>query len=282
MKLNQGYVTKQVTKIARHLFLLLGLIIVLYPFIWLISASLKTNAEYFTKVLKLIPDTIQWQNYARAWEMANFSRYLINSLIISGSVALIILVLSSHTGYVLGRYDFPGKKLLYVAIISAMFLPTTNNIIPLYQIVRSMGLLNKIAGVIVAQGATTPALFILLFAVFFADLPKELEESAELDGAGFYTIFFRIYLPLAKPVIASVIILRFIWSWNDFMTPLVFTLSKPELRTVAVGMYSFVGEHFIDYTAMAAAAILSLTPPVIIFLLFQKYYMSATAGSVKL
>ena len=166
MKMNQGYLGKQASKFARHLFLIAVLIVVLYPFIWLISASLKTNAEYFTSILKLIPDKFQWQNYERAWQVANFSRYLINSLVVSSSVALIVLVLASHTGYILGRYDFPGKNLLYAAIIATMFLPTTNNIIPLYQIVRSMGLMNKLSGIIVAQGATTPALFILLFAVY--------------------------------------------------------------------------------------------------------------------
>ena len=281
MKLNQGYLVKHISKILKHIFLILGVIIVLYPFVWLISSSLKTNNEYFTSVLKLIPENFQWQNYVRAWKVGHFSRYLINSLIISGSVSIIILLLSSHVGYILGRYKFPGRSLIYGVVISAMFLPTTNNIIPLYQIVRSMGLLNKLSGVIVALSATTPTLFILLFAVFFSGLPRELGESAELDGAGFYTIFFRIYLPLAKPVIASVMILRFMWSWNDFMIPLIFTLGRPELRTVSVGMYSFVGEHFVDYTGMAAAAVMSLLPSILVFLSLQKYYMEATAGSIK-
>jgi raffinose/stachyose/melibiose transport system permease protein len=272
---------QRVRRTAVHVLMLAGLAIWLYPFIWMLATSFKTNVEYFGDPLGLAPEAFALDNYKRAWEVANFSQYFLNSLIVSTSVTLIVLVASCLTGYVLGRFSFPGRKLAIGLVVAAVFLPTGYTIIPVFQLIGAMGLNDSLLGVIVAQAGGTPSLFILLFAAYFSGIPQELHDAAEVDGAGFFRAFWTVFLPLAKPIIASVAILRFLWSWNDFFVPLIFTLQRPELRTLSVGLFSFVGENNTDTTGMVAAATMALVPLIIIFLFFQRYFIDAMAGAVK-
>lgn len=271
----------RIRRLSIHALLIIGAVIWLYPFVWMLATSLKSNSEYYSDPIGLVPRSFEWSNYARAWEVGNFSRYFLNSVIVSTSVTLIVLVVSCLTGYVLGRYSFPGRKVVLVVVVAAIFVPTGYTIIPVFHLIAAMNLTNTLAGVILAQAGGTPSLFILLFTAFFAEMPKSLQDAAEIDGAGFFRIFASIFLPLATPIIASVGILRFLWSWNDFFIPLIFTLQKPELRTVAVGMFSFVGENTTDVTGMVAAAAMALVPLILVFLFFQRHFIDAMAGAVK-
>jgi multiple sugar transport system permease protein len=273
---------RSVMRLLVHFMLLAGVVIWLYPFIWMISASLKTNAEYFVSTTKLIPAIPQWQNYIRAWETGHFSQYFFNSLVIGAGTTLIVLTISCLTGYVLGRYEFPGRRILLFIVAAAVFFPVGYTVIPVYQLIRALGLTDTLAGVILAQAGGTPTLFILLFAVHFSSIPRDLEDAAVIDGAGFFRTFKDVFLPLSKPIIASGAILRFMWSWNDFLIPLIYTLRKPELRTVSVGVFAFVGEHTTDNTGMVAGAVIALLPLLILFIFFQRYFIEATAGSVKM
>ena len=144
-----------------------------------------------------------------------------------------------------------------------------------------LGLGKSMAGLVLAEAGGTHVLYILLFTAFFSRIPKELEEASQIDGAGFVKTFFTIMLPLAKPVIATTFILQFINSWNSFFVPLVFTIHRPDLRTLGVGMYSFIEDNSSDLAAMAAGATISFIPIVIIFLIFQKYFVDGIAGSIK-
>lgn len=264
-----------------HILLIAFGIVWIYPFIWMVTASLKTNSEYISGGLSLLPEKFQFENYARAWTTANFSTYFVNTVIITVSVVLIVIALCAMTGYALGRYQFPGRKILFVAIAATMFLPKGYTIIPLYTLINSLGLNNTLAGVILAESGGAHILFILLFTAHFRGLPKELEEAAEMDGAGFFRTFIHVMLPLSKPIIATTGILQFMYAWNSFLIPLVFTLNKPELRTLGVGMYQFVGENSMDWTGAAAAASISLIPIIIVFVLFQRYFVEGIAGAVK-
>lgn len=279
--LNKAVLKHRSGRMILHLLLLIGVVIWVYPFVWMISASLKTSSEYFTQTLRLIPEAPQWGNYSRAWVVGNFGRYFFNSVIVSTGTTIITIVLSCLTGYALGRYSFPGRKVVLTLVAAAVFFPTGSTMIPVYRLVDWMGLISTLLGVIVAQAGGTPTLFILLFTVHFSKLPDELEDSAEMDGAGYVQTFFHIFLPLSMPVVASAAILRFLWSWNDFLIPLIYTLQNPELRTVAVGMFSFVGEHTTDFTGMIAAASIALLPLILIFVFFQRFFIDATAGAVK-
>lgn len=212
---------------------------------------------------------------------ANVGRHFLNTVIITvGSIA-IVLVSVSMIGYALGRHQFPGKKLVIGFFVVTVFLPEGYTIIPVFTLINNLGLDNSLAGVTLAQAGGAHVVMVLLFAGYFGQLPKELEEAAIVDDAGFFRVFWEIMLPLAKPVIATTVILQFMYSWNAFLLPLVLTLSRPDLRTLAVGMYSFQGEYFTDWSCMAAAATISLMPIIVVFLFLQRYFVEGIAGSIK-
>lgn len=253
----------------------------IYPFVWLVSASLKDQSEIFGNGLSLVPQDPVWENYRRAWQEVGFSRYMINSVVTTlGAVALVVFR-SALAGYVLGRCDFPGKKLIIGIFVVTFFLPEGYTIIPVTQLTDQLGLLNTRTGVVLGLAAGGHVAATLLYAGYFRSLPRELEECARVDGAGPLTIFFRVMLPLAWPVTATVIILQFLNAWNAYLLPLVFTLSQPELRTLAVGMTAFVGEYGTDYPGLAAAAVISLTPVVAVFIALQRQFVDSLAGAVK-
>lgn len=252
----------------------------IYPFLWTVSAGFKSSGEIFAG-LNLIPADPQTENFSRAWTDANIGRYFANTLITTVGSTAIVLVTVSMMGYVLGRYAFPGKKPLIALLAVTVFLPEGYTIIPIFELVNRIGLANSLAGVTLALAGSANVVMVLLFAGYFAQLPKELEEAAVVDGAGFLRVFWEIMLPLSKPIIATTIILQSMQSWNAFLQPLVLTLARPELRTLAVGIYAFQGQFYTDWSGMAAAATISLAPIVIVFLFLQRYFVEGVAGAVK-
>jgi len=253
----------------------------IYPFLWMVSAALKTNDDIFRSGLNLIPSRFMWENFERAWVQANISQYFFNTVVIAiGSVTVVVLT-TGAVGYVLGRYGFPGKRIVVGIFVATVFLPKGYTIIPVFELISNLNLDGTLTGVILAQSGGAHVIFILLFAGYFSQLPKELEEAAIVDGAGFLRIFFQIMLPLSKPVVATVIIMQFIASWNDFLLPLVLPLARPDLRTLSVGMYAFRGEYFTDWSGMAAAATIAIIPIILVFLAMQRYFIEGIAGAVK-
>ncbi len=255
-------------------------IVWIYPFIWMISTSLKTNAEAFSG-LGLVPETLQLGNYIRVWSEANIARYFVNTVLITAGSIVISVVSTAMIGYVLGRYRFPGRYVVVALLAFAVFLPEGYTIIPIFDLIHALGLADSLWGITLAEAGGAHVIAILLFAGFFSQLPKELEEAAVIDGAGFLRVFWKVYLPLAKPVTATAVVLQFMHSWNDFLLPLVLTLNQPELRTLAVGIYHFQGEYFTDWVGMAAASTISLMPIIIAFLFLQRYFVEGVAGAVK-
>jgi raffinose/stachyose/melibiose transport system permease protein len=267
-------------EVVTHVILLAICFAWIYPFLWMLSASVKTDREIYAG-LTLIPEGLRWENYQRAWDVARMGQYFINTVIVTVGSILIVLVSVAMMGYVLGRFQFPGKKIVITVFALTIFLPEGYTIIPVVELLQRLNLTNSLAGVTLAQSGGSHVVMILLFAGYFAQLPKELEEAAVVDGAGFFRVFWQVMLPLAKPVIATTIILQFMNSWNAFLQPLVLTLSRPDLRTLAVGMYAFRGEYSTDWSGMAAAATISLAPIILTFLFLQRYFIEGIAGSVK-
>ena len=144
-----------------------------------------------------------------------------------------------------------------------------------------MGLESNLLGLILAEAGGGHVIFLMLFSSFYGGLPKELEEAATIDGSGFMKTYSSIMFPLAKPIMATVVIMQFIWTWNSFLLPLIVTLSKPELRTLAVGLYALRGENVVDWTGIAAGACIAVLPIIIIFVCLQKYFVDGVAGAVK-
>jgi len=253
----------------------------IYPFVWMLSASLKDNMEVFAAGLKLIPSSLHFENYIRAWEDANFGRYLINTVIVTLWTVFIVTVRCACAGYVLGRYRFRGSRIFLGVLVATLFVPTGYTIIPIVQVSLQLGVIDSLSGMVLALSGAANVSAILIYAGYFRQMPKELEEAAVVDGAGFLRIFVSIMLPLAMPVTATVALLTFLATWNAFFLPLVFSFSRPELRTLSVGMQAFVGENAVDWTGMAAAGIISIVPVVLLFFFLQRFFVEGIAGAVK-
>jgi ABC-type glycerol-3-phosphate transport system permease component len=281
--------TPSIFRRGRHFWLNMTILAILlvvgflwmYPFLWVVFSSLKTQRDMFTSGARLLPqDVWEWGNYTRAWTEANFNLYFLNTVIYASAATAIEVVKSSMCGYVLARYRFFGRRLIYGIILGTLFIPIASIIIPQFNLVRSLGLLNTRFGVILALSGGAGALYVLLFTSFFSTIPEALFDSARIDGAGFFQTFWLV-LPLARPIIGTVIIFQFMSTWNEFNIPLVFTLSKPELRNLAVGMYAFQGEHSVDWTGFAAGTSMSIIPVLLVFFIFQGYFVRGMQGAVK-
>ena len=253
----------------------------IYPFIWMITASLKTQDEFFASGLSLIPKSLNFENYVRAWNNANFGVYFKNSIIVTVSVVVIVLLATSAAGYVMGRYAFVGKKLIMGIFMASITIPLVFTVIPIYELLKEMGLEQNLLGLILAEAGGGHVIFLMHFSSFYGGIPKELEEAATIDGSGFLKTYSSIMFPLAKPIMATVVIMQFIWTWNSFLLPLIVTLSRPELRTLAVGLYALRGENVVDWTGIAAGACIAVLPIILIFICLQRYFVDGVAGAVK-
>ncbi|WP_372571660.1 carbohydrate ABC transporter permease [Ruegeria jejuensis] len=252
----------------------------IYPFVWMISTSLKSNAEMFGNP-GLIPQSFAWENYSRAWVEANMGRYFLNTLIVTVGSVVIVTFCTALTGYVLGRYRFPGRNAILLAFVCTVFIPQGFTIIPVFELLSALGLSTNLLGLTLATSGHAMVVFVVLFAGYFSQLPKELEEAAQVEGVTFLQIFWYIMLPLARPMVVTVVIMQVLHAWNDFLLPLVITLANPAIRTLSVGIYAFKGEQFIDWTGMAAAATISIVPVVVLFIALQRYFINGLAGAVK-
>lgn len=264
-----------------HLFLIPFVIVWIYPFVWMVSSALKSQREMLLGGLSIIPEEFTLDNFTRAWDVANFGAYTLNTVVFSAAVVAVVLLVSSTAGYALGRGKMPGKRFVVGALIATMFIPHGYTIIPVFKLVDTLGLNNGLIGAVLAAAGPAHVVQILLFMGYFAGMPQELEDAARMDGAGYIRIFARVMLPLAKPIMGTVSLFTFISAWNAFMVPLVFTLGRPDLRTLGVGMYSFFGQYTADWTGLAAGACISLLPIIIVFLFLQRTFVEGMAGAVK-
>lgn len=261
---------------------LVGIAVIwIFPFLWMLSASLKDNMEMFSGGLKLWPDKFVWDNYARAWNDAHFGRYLINTVVVTVFTVVIVTIRCATAGYVLARYRFHGSKIFLGVLVATLFVPTGYTIIPVVKISMQLHLIDSLGGMILALSGGAYVSAILIYYGYFRQIPRELEEAAVVDGAGFFRTFFSVMLPLAMPVTATVAVLTFITTWNAFFLPLVFTFSRPDLRTVSVGMQAFVGETATDWSGMAAAGVISIVPVVVLFIFLQRSFVEGISGAVK-
>jgi ABC-type glycerol-3-phosphate transport system permease component len=251
-----------------------------YPLIWMVSASFKSNAMIFANE-GLIPSQPTVENYVKAWTQANIGAYFFNTLFVTiGSVAL-VTISTAMMGYVLGRRQFPGRGLTFGLIIFTLFVPQGYTIIPVFDLLTRLGIGQSLWGVMLATSGGSFVIFVLLFAGYFSQMPNELEEAAKMDGVGFVKTFWYVMLPLSRPIVVTVVVMQTLYAWNDFLLPLVVTLANPSIRTLSVGVYAFRGENFVDWGGMTAASTITIVPVVILFLFLQRYFIDGLAGAVK-
>jgi ABC-type glycerol-3-phosphate transport system permease component len=268
-------------RLLTHLLLLGGGFLWMYPFLWALGSSLKSTDGFFNEGLNFIPQEVEWYNYVNAWNEASFGQYFFNTVFTSALTVLFTLLFTGMAGYVLARTHFPGKKLVLGLIGITLFLPHGYTIIPVFDIVQHLGLLDTLWSIIVVLTAGNMVFNTFLFMGYFSTMTREIEEAARIDGAGFNALYWRVMFPLAGPMIATVTLFTFIGSWNDFFIPLVFTLGRPELRTLAVGMYAFVGNNSTNWTYLCAGSVIALAPIMLVFLFLQRFFIEGIGGAVK-
>ena len=268
-------------RLATHAVLALVGLFWIYPFLWALGSSLKSQAGFIDEGLSIIPRELQWLNYADAWNGASFGTYFLNTVLITVFTVVLTLLFTSMAGHALARTSFPGKRLLLVVIIVTFFLPRGYTIVPVYDVIQHLGLLNTLWSVILVQVASGMVFNTFLFMGYFTTVAKEVEEAARVDGASFNQTYWYVMLPLARPMLATLGLFTFINSWNDFLTPLVFTLGQPDLRTLSVGLYAFISQTSTNWTALCAGSIITLAPIILVFVFAQRHIVDAIAGAVK-
>ncbi|GAA4994479.1 carbohydrate ABC transporter permease [Actinopolymorpha pittospori] len=253
----------------------------IYPLLWIASASFKSPLEVFSGGLGLLPQEWHPENYLRAWRDGGFSGYMLNSILVTVGTVVVTVVRCALAGYALARRDFVGRRVVIGVLVATLFAPAGLTIIPVVELSDLLGLLDTRTGMVLALSGGGHVAAVLLYAGFFRRIPRELEEAAVIDGAGFLRTFVQVMLPVARPVTATVAVMTLLSSWNNFFVPLVFTFSRPDLRTLSVGMLAFRGVNSTDWSGLAAAATLSLIPILLVFFALQRYFVEGVAGAVK-
>ncbi|EFU74770.1 carbohydrate ABC transporter permease [Enterococcus italicus] len=244
-------------------------ILTFFPFLWMIFSSLKTNAEISQMVPTLLPKNPTLNNFKELFERLNFGIYLKNTLIVT-LFSFLGLFLNAMAGYGFSKYDFKGKHGLFLLVLATMMIPGQVTMIPVYLILNSVGLTNTLMGIVLPGLAGAFGIF--LFRQFMSTISDELLEAARLDGANEWYIFFRIVLPLTRPILAVQGILTFIGGWNSFLWPLIIA-NDEKYYTLSVGLQLLQGQHGTDYSLQMAGATFMVVPILIIFMIFQKYIL---------
>ena len=263
-----------------HLFLILVSLSCLFPLWWAFASSLKTQETVFND-LSLFPKNPHWENYLYAWTKADFGLYFLNSLFYTTVVVVGVILFSSMAAYAFSRLRFRGKNFLFLVIISTMMIPIPGSFIALYALLTKLRLVDTQLGYILPQINGGLALGIFLLKTFFDDLPKELEDSARIDGCGRFRVYWHIALPLARPAIAVLAIFNILAVWNEFfLSNLV--LSDKKLMPLQRGLMVFQGAHITQYPLLMAGIVITVLPVLVVYLLLQKHIIKGiTAGAVK-
>ncbi|WP_311764902.1 carbohydrate ABC transporter permease [Paenibacillus agricola] len=269
-------------KIIIWSFLLFVLVFTLFPVLISVLGSLKTNAEV-TAGGTFFPQEWKFSNYLEAWRQADFARFSWNSLFISTMTTVIALLISSMAGYAINRREFPGKRFYMIVQASTMFISIGAVVLrPQFELIVAMNLNASLWGIILILLGSHAAVFFMLIG-FYGSIPRELDEAATIDGCSFYGVFFRIILPLLRPGLAVGALFQFRNAWNEYIIPLVFTMTNPKMQTLTVGLANLrYGYNAATQThLMMAGACISLLPILIVYVFANRSFMQVTAGSVK-
>jgi multiple sugar transport system permease protein len=248
------------------------------PFAWLLLAALKKPTEWVANPIHLLPDVPQWTNFVEAVTRVNFLAYTGNSLFLSSVYAILITLSSAAVGFGFARLRGPGKRVLFVVLLSTMMLPSILTLIPTYVLYARVGLVNTYWPWVLWGLAASPFL-VFLFRQFFAAIPREIEDAAIMDGCGYGRIFLRIFLPLSRPVLLTSFLLSFTWVWGDYLAPaLLLDIDHTTLSVAITKSYRDPHGIYIP-TVQAAAAALYVVPVILIFLFAQRYFVRSIVTS---
>lgn len=267
--------------LLKHGFLILFTLIMIYPLLWMISASLKPDNEIFTEALDLIPDSLQAENYTEGWNglTVSFTEFYKNSIVITVLAVIGNLMSCSFAAYAFARLEFRGKTIWFALMMMTLMIPYHVVLIPQYILFLKVGWVDTYLPLIVPKFLATDAFFVFLMVQFFRQLPRELDEAAMIDGCSPFKIYWAIILPLSLPAMATAAIFTFIWTWEDFLGPLIY-LNDVEDYTVPLALRMFLAQDSVsEYGQMFAMSVLSILPIVIFFVIFQKFIIRGIAMS---
>ena len=253
-----------------HTVLVIWCLLVVVPLLWVIMSSFKTSSEIFASPFAL-PSNWNFTNYRNAWTTAGIGSFFFNSVIVVFGALALTMLFGAMSAYVLARFSFPGSRLLYYLMLAGLTFPVFLAIVPLFFVLRGMGLLNTLPGLIITYAAFAFPFTVFFLYAFFRTLSKSVAEAAAMDGAGEWRTFFQIMLPMARPGLATVAILNFVGLWNQFLLPVALN-TNPENYVLTQGMASFASQagYSVDFGALFAAVVITVVPVLIVYLIFQR------------
>ncbi|WP_100445425.1 carbohydrate ABC transporter permease [Glycomyces xiaoerkulensis] len=265
-----------------HLALLGWGLVVTLPLVWAVLSSLKTDAEIFASPWSL-PAEPQWDNWVRAWQEASIGRYLLNTVIVVGGALVLVMLLGSLTAYCLARYEFPGNRAIYYALVAGMLFPVFLALVPLFFVVDRLGMLGTYHGLILVYAAYALPFTVFFLHAFFRGLPTSVSEAAFIDGCSHTAAFFKVMLPMARSGMVSVGIFNFLGLWNQYLLPLVLN-PDPDRYVLAQGLAALAVSqgYSSDFSGLFAGLIIAILPVLFAYVLFQRQIRSGlTAGAVR-
>ena len=249
---------------------------VLLPFFWMLTSSLKANNEVFTVPIRWIPETLQWHNFVDIWSKSDMATWLKNTMVLSVAVTFLQVLTGSFAAYGFSKVRFPGRDVLFLVYVGTIAVPWQAYMIPQFILMSKIHLSNTLWSIIALQAFGAFGVF--LMKQFYETVPEELSEAARIDGLTEYGIYRRIMLPLSVPAIASLTLLTFVNTWNDYLGPLIY-LRSPELWTIQLGLRTFVSQYNAEYALIMTGSVISVLPIAIIFMLGQRYFVEGIATS---
>lgn len=267
---------QKVLKVLLYVFLILMAAIMLLPFLWMLSASLKEDRDVFTFPIQWIPAEPRWQNYSDIWTRIPLLTYILNTVKLTIIVTLLQLFTSSFAAYAFSKLRFKGKNALFLGYIATIAVPWQAYMVPQFMMLRGMGLNNTHLAIIILQAFSAFGVFMMK--QFYEGVPTELCEAARIDGMTEYGIYAKIILPLAKPALSTLTIFTFVNTWNDFLGPYIY-LTRDNLKTIQLGLRSFIGQYSSEYGLIMAGSVVTMIPVLAVFLSLQKYFVEGVASS---
>ena len=263
-----------------YVILILWGILNLYPLLIMLMSGFKKTVEIFQNPFGL-PESWSLENHIAAWNQANFAGYFVNSVIVTLFSLVAIIFLSSMAAYVIARYRFPGRRIVYLFLISGLALPVRLAIIPIFLTIRTLGLQDSLFGLIIVYAAGGIAFSMFLLTNFFQSIPRDFHDAAVIDGAGHFRIYWSVFMPLLRSAIATVAVFNFINVWNDFYFPLIF-INTASKMTIPLGIQSFFGEYSVRWDLLFAGLSIAVIPTIVFFLVLSKQFIEGlTEGAIK-
>lgn len=268
--------SNKMKKILLFVVLTILALITLVPFFWMLSSSVKANNDVYTVPIQWIPKEFHWDNYSAIWERIPLATFFKNTAFLSVIITLIQLFTSSFAAYGFSKMHFKGRDILFLAYIGTIAVPWQSYMIPQFIMIRKVGLTDSLWSLVLLQAFNAFGVFLLK--QYYSSIPDSLCESARIDGLSEWGIYRRIILPLTKPAIASLTIITFVNTWNDYMGPFIY-LTSTENKTIQLGLKMFVGLYDAEYALIMAASVVSVLPVAVVFLSMQKYFVEGIATS---